>query len=135
MVQPAISDYPGRARVFMRSVSRSPLKRLVASLMLALAMVYLLHAVQFAAAGEVPPTPPGQAAVVNFDLFVFAQSQTGDGVVGCHFFCVHDCPVPPLPTLPGLPAGSPRQTSFPAPMAPAGLPDAQPETAPPRLLA
>lgn len=114
---------------------RRLLKRSAAGMMLALALVYLLHAAWHGGLGEIAPPPEGQAIVVTFDPFVYAESQTGDGVAGCHFFCNHGCPVPPLPEAPVVPAALSSRTFTPRlPAVPRGR-TAQPETAPPRLLA
>jgi len=114
---------------------RGTLKRAAAGLMLVLALVYLMHSVSHATAGEVALPPTGQAVAMEFDPFVYAESQTGDGVAGCHFFCNHGCPIPPLPEIPGLPEPLPAR-SFPLRLVDSlhGAP-AQPETAPPRILA
>lgn len=103
--------------------------------MLALVLVYLLHAVWHAAAGEVPRSAHGEAVVVEMDPFVFAESQTGDGLVGCHFFCNHGCPFPPLPEPPALPASLPSSAFESRPADRPCGPSVQPEKAPPRFLA
>lgn len=119
----------------MTSPFRRILTRSVAGLMLALVLVYLLHSVAHAGIGEIAPPPEGQAIAVTFDPFVYAESQTGDGVAGCHFFCNHGCPVPPLPEAPAVPAPLSGRTFTPRPPAVPRGRTAQPETAPPRLLA
>ncbi|HLP29714.1 MAG TPA: hypothetical protein VK150_00035, partial [Geothrix sp.] len=64
-------------------------KRASAGLMLALALVYLVHAAWHTAAAEVAVHPSGAAVVMELDPFLLAQAQSGDGVAGCHFFCNH----------------------------------------------
>ena len=119
----------------MTTPFRRFLKRTAAGLMLGLALMYLLHAAWHGGLGEIAPPPEGQAIAVTFDPFVYAESQTGDGVAGCHFFCNHGCPVPPLPEAPVLPAALPGRAFLPRLHAfPHGR-NARPETAPPRVLA
>lgn len=83
---------PGRTRT-----------RLSASFMLVLALVYLMHAALHTASAEVPVHPTGAAVALGLDPFILAEGQTGDGLVGCHFFCNHGCPMPPLALPPSLP--------------------------------
>ena len=111
------------------------LKRLSASLMLVLAMVYLMHAAWHTALGEVAIPPSGAAVILELDPFIFAEGQTGDGVVGCHFFCNHGCPVPPLPHIPALEAPLPTTTYASAKPCQARVAHLQPIKAPPRLRA
>ncbi len=88
----------------MRPSHSNPMQRTFAAFMLALAAVYLLHSASHAAFGEPGHPPPGAASVLALDPFVMAEAQSGDGLVGCHFFCNHGCPVPPLPQTPALPS-------------------------------
>jgi hypothetical protein len=111
------------------------LKRASAGLMLALALVYLLHAAAHTAVAEVAVHPSGAAVVLELDPFVLAQAQSGDGVAGCHFFCNHGCPVPPLPDQPRLIDAPAARSYTPARTNPARCAHPQPIKAPPRLLA
>jgi hypothetical protein len=111
------------------------LKRASAGLMLALALVYLLHSAAHTGSGEVAVPPSGAAVVLELDPFVLAQAQSGDGVAGCHFFCNHGCPVPPLPDQPRLTEAKPSRTYAVARISPARCAHPQPIKAPPRLLA
>lgn len=78
------------------------LKRASAGLMLSLALMYLLLAGWHPGQAEVAVHPSGAAVAMGLDPYVYAEGQSGDGVVGCHFFCNHGCPIPPLPDLPGV---------------------------------
>lgn len=110
-------------------------KRCPAVFMLALALVYLLHAASHSALGEVPIPPSGAAVALALDPFVYAESQSGDGVAGCHFFCNHGCPVPPLPHPPRL-AEVPQDCTYATTLvARASSVHRQPLEAPPRFLA
>lgn len=111
------------------------LKRASAGLMLSLALMYLLHAAMPSGRAEVAVHPSGAAVAVGLDPFVFAEGQSGDGVIGCHFFCNHGCPVPPLPDLPSLPDTLISRTYVVAQTRSARCAHPQPIKAPPRLLA
>ncbi|MDP1831760.1 MAG: hypothetical protein Q8K67_06855 [Geothrix sp.] len=111
------------------------LKRASASLMLTLALVYLVHAAWHSGLAEVAIPPGGAAVVLGLDPFIYAEGQTGDGVAGCHFFCNHGCPVPPLPDLPRLPLALPARTYSVAQTGPTCSAHPQPIKAPPRMLA
>ena len=78
------------------------LKRASSSLMLVLALVYLAHAAWHSGLAEVAVHPSGATVVLELDPFVFAEGQSGDGVAGCHFFCNHGCPIPPVLDPPRL---------------------------------
>lgn len=110
-------------------------KRASAGLMLAVALVYLLHAAWHTAVAEVAVHPSGAAVVLELDPFVLAQAQSGDGVAGCHFFCNHGCPVPPLPDQPRLPEPPAARIYTLARTSPARCAHPQPIKAPPRFLA
>lgn len=111
------------------------LMRTSATLMLALAFMYLLHAAQHSALSEVPVSRSGAAVALGQDPFLLAEGQCGDGVAGCHFFCNHGCPVPPLPDVP--PVGTQLgQDRYDTPRAEsARRAHARPLKAPPRPLA
>jgi hypothetical protein len=111
------------------------LKRASAGLMLCLAMVYLLHAAWHSGRAEVAIHPSGAAVAMELDPFVYAEGQSGDGVAGCHFFCNHGCPVPPLPDLPSLPDVQISRTYAVAPTRSDRCAHPQPIETPPRLLA
>ncbi|WP_291270861.1 hypothetical protein [Geothrix sp.] len=111
------------------------LKRASAGLMLALALVYLLHSAAHTAAAEVAIPANGAAVVLELDPFVLAQAQSGDGVAGCHFFCNHGCPVPPLPDRPRLVEPNASRTYALARISSARGAHPQPLKAPPRMLA
>lgn len=108
-------------------------KRCSATFMLALALVYLVHAASHSALAEVAIPPNGAAVALELDPFVLAESQTGDGVAGCHFFCNHGCPVPPLPQPPSLPAPPPVTVYAAFRTLGTGLAHPQPLLVPPRF--
>jgi hypothetical protein len=111
------------------------LKRASAGLMLSLALMYLVHAAWHSGRAEVAVHPSGAAVALGLDPFVYAEGQSGDGVVGCHFFCNHGCPVPPLPDLPSLPDAQISRSYAVAQIRPARCAHPQPIKAPPRFLA
>lgn len=111
------------------------LKRASSGLMLALALVYLFHSAWHSGLAEVAIPPSGAAVALELDPFVFAEGQSGDGVAGCHFFCNHGCPVPPLPDLPRL-TGTPLTGTYAVTQTrSARCAHPQPIKAPPRMLA
>ncbi|MBK9796705.1 MAG: hypothetical protein IPP58_09440 [Holophagaceae bacterium] len=110
------------------------LKHVSAGLMLALALVYLMHSAWHAGLAEVTMPPGGAAVALQLDPFVLAEGQSGDGVAGCHFFCNHGCPVPPLPDLPRLLEAPQVQIYGAEPTRSARCAHPQPIKAPPRKL-
>lgn len=119
----------------MTHALRRTLKRASASLMLVLALVYLVHAAWHSALAEVAIPPGASAVAVKLDPFVFAETQSGDGLVGCHFFCNHGCPVPPLPVAQHLPEAPEAGAYAATPIRPVRSTHPQPIKAPPRNLA
>lgn len=110
------------------------LKRASSSLMLVLALVYLAHAAWHSGLAEVAVHPSGATVVLELDPFVFAEGQSGDGVAGCHFFCNHGCPIPPVLDPPRL-ADVPLTRSYSAaPARSTRVAHPQPIKAPPRTL-
>jgi len=110
------------------------LKRASSSLMLVLALVYLAHAAWHSGLAEVAVHPSGAPVVLGLDPFVFAEGQSGDGVVGCHFFCNHGCPVPPVIHPPRLEESSLARTYSAAQPRSTRCAHPQPIKAPPRTL-
>ncbi len=111
------------------------LKRASAGLMLALALVYLLHAAWHSGLAQVAVHPSGAAIATHLDPFVYAEGQSGDGVAGCHFFCNHGCPIPPLPEQPRIEDSLSALSYEMARTRPARCAHPQPIKAPPRFLA
>lgn len=106
-----------------------------ASLMLALAVVYLFHSVVHASQAVIPFQAGDPAVVVAHDPFVMDASKTGDGIVGCHFFCNGGCPIPPLADPPRLSPERLSPTFARTPSRTVRCVHPQPEKAPPRFLA
>jgi len=108
---------------------------LPASFMLALAMVYLLHSVVHANGAVVVFHAGDRAVLAPYDAFVMDAAKTGDGIVGCHFFCNGGCPLPPLADPPRLIPERLISTFERIPSRPVRCVHPQPEKGPPRLLA
>ncbi|MBI4913887.1 MAG: hypothetical protein HY823_14225 [Acidobacteria bacterium] len=114
---------------------RTFMKRLPASLLLALSLIYLAHAVFHAAQGMLPVCRGSSPAIASQDPWLTLENLSGEKLVGCHFFCNGLCPVPPLAEPPSIPEIL-VQGDFerPASLRPVSL-HPQPEKAPPRFLA
>jgi hypothetical protein len=103
--------------------------------MLALALVYLFHSVLHASQAVVPFQKGDPALLAIHDPFVMDASKTGEGIVGCHFFCNGGCPIPPVADPIHLAAELPHLTFERIPNRPVRCVHPQPEKAPPRFLA
>ncbi|MCE1229327.1 MAG: hypothetical protein LWX11_07565 [Firmicutes bacterium] len=80
----------------MKAFPGALLRRLCALSLLVLALGYLTHA----AWPSVSKSNLGGLALVSAEAA--DGSETPGCVAGCHFFCHHGCPVPPLPQAPQI---------------------------------